>query len=68
MTTDRVFLDSVLGFLGISITLYAVAQLYMYISNDTIIKPTVRCKYCKKFIGEQVCIPVSYLFSLVPMF
>ncbi|KAL4892573.1 putative ion channel [Aspergillus ambiguus] len=48
-----VFLETVLSFIGISGTLYAVAQLYMYISHDTIIKPTVHCRYCKKFISEQ---------------
>lgn len=49
------FLETVLSFLGVSVTLYAVAQLYMYISHDAIIKPTVHCRYCKKFISDQVC-------------
>ncbi|KAF9886548.1 hypothetical protein FE257_011320 [Aspergillus nanangensis] len=48
-----VFLETIISFFGVSLTLYAVAQLYMYISHDTIIKPTVRCKYCRKFIGKR---------------
>ncbi|PTU20411.1 hypothetical protein P175DRAFT_0517357 [Aspergillus ochraceoroseus IBT 24754] len=47
------FLENVLNFCGISLTLYAVAQMYMYVSHNKIIKPTVRCRYCRQFISEQ---------------
>lgn len=48
-----VFIETVLNFLGVSLTLYAVGHLYMWIFHDKIIKPTVRCPYCKQYIGES---------------
>jgi large conductance mechanosensitive channel len=49
-----VFLETVLNFLGISLTLYTVAQLYMRVSHDKIIKRQVKCKYCRKWISDKV--------------
>ncbi|KAJ5457874.1 hypothetical protein N7475_009262 [Penicillium sp. IBT 31633x] len=46
------FIETLLNFLGVSLTLYAVGHLYMLIFQNKIIKPTVRCPYCKQFIGE----------------
>ncbi|KAJ5620258.1 hypothetical protein N7510_004242 [Penicillium lagena] len=48
-----VFIENIVNFLGVSLTLYAVAQLYMSISHQRIIKPTRRCRYCKKFISVK---------------
>ncbi|KAL3441639.1 large-conductance mechanosensitive channel [Aspergillus insuetus] len=48
-----VFLETVLNFLGISLTLYTVAQLYMRVSHDKIIKRQVKCKYCLKWISDK---------------
>ncbi|KAL2826292.1 chaperonin 10-like protein [Aspergillus cavernicola] len=48
------FLENVLNFLGLSMTLYALAQLYMCVSRYKIIKPTVKCQYCQKWISEKV--------------
>lgn len=48
------FIETLLNFLGVSLTLYAVGHLYMLIFQNKIIKPTVRCPYCKQFIGEAV--------------
>ncbi|OQE10450.1 hypothetical protein PENVUL_c004G06960 [Penicillium vulpinum] len=47
------FIETVLNFLGVSLTLYAVGHLYMLIFHDKVIKPTVRCPYCKQYIGKS---------------
>jgi len=48
------FLSQVLNFFGIALTLYAIAQLYQWVSKDKVIKHTVKCKYCRKRISEKV--------------
>ncbi|KAJ5218686.1 uncharacterized protein N7498_000785 [Penicillium cinerascens] len=47
------FVENFLNFLGVSLTLFAVAHMYMFVSHNKIIKPTVRCKYCRKFISAE---------------
>ncbi|KAJ5370669.1 Large-conductance mechanosensitive channel [Penicillium cataractarum] len=47
------FVENILNFAGVSLTLFAVAHLYMFISHDKIIKPTIRCRYCRKFISVE---------------
>ncbi|CDM30645.1 hypothetical protein DTO013E5_2421 [Penicillium roqueforti] len=47
------FAETVLNFLGVSLTLYAVGNMYMMIFPDKIIKPTVRCPYCRQYISKQ---------------
>ncbi|OJJ45263.1 hypothetical protein ASPZODRAFT_99152 [Penicilliopsis zonata CBS 506.65] len=47
------FLEKVLSFFAMSLTLYAIARMYMWLSHDPIIKNTVRCRYCRKYIGEK---------------
>ncbi|KAJ5101915.1 hypothetical protein NUU61_004137 [Penicillium alfredii] len=47
------FIQNVIGFFGISLTLYAVGHLYTWISSNKIIKPTVQCEYCKQFISVE---------------
>ncbi|KAJ5397443.1 hypothetical protein N7509_005556 [Penicillium cosmopolitanum] len=47
------FIETILNFMGVSLTLFAVAHLYMAVSHNKIIKPTVRCRYCKKFISVE---------------
>lgn len=54
MVVNSVFLDNVIRFLGIGLSLYGIAQLYMWVSHDAIIKRTVMCKYCRKRINEKV--------------
>lgn len=34
--------------------MFAVAHLYMLVFHDKIIKPTVRCRYCKNYISIEV--------------
>ncbi|EFX05611.1 mechanosensitive ion channel [Grosmannia clavigera kw1407] len=48
-----VFLNRAINFLGVGISLYALAGLYQYFSHDPIIKHTVKCKYCRKRISEK---------------
>ncbi|KAJ5690037.1 Large-conductance mechanosensitive channel [Penicillium macrosclerotiorum] len=48
-----IFIETILNFLGVSCTLFAVAHIYMFVSHNKIIKPTVRCRYCKKFISIE---------------
>ncbi|MCJ1403954.1 hypothetical protein MMC11_007177 [Xylographa trunciseda] len=47
------FLDNVLRFLGLGIALYTIAQIYGWMSDDSIIKKTVKCKYCRKRISPS---------------
>ncbi|KAJ5160169.1 Anditomin synthesis protein L [Penicillium canariense] len=54
------FVQNMLNFAGVSLTLFAVAHLYMLISQDKIIKPTVRCRYCRKFISVEVRSSTQY--------
>ncbi|KAH8592810.1 large-conductance mechanosensitive channel [Bisporella sp. PMI_857] len=47
------FLNKVFNFMGVGMALYTVASVYEWCSNDSIIKCTVKCKYCKKRISEK---------------
>ena len=57
MTFDSSFIDVVINFFGIGIALYTIASVYTWLSNDAIIKHTVKCKFCRKRISEKVQIP-----------
>ena len=48
------FIDKVVNFIGVGLSLYIIAQLYGWASNDSVIKHTVKCKYCRKQISEKV--------------
>lgn len=48
------FVNNIFNFIGIGIALYTVALVYGWASNDSVIKHTVKCKYCKKRISEKV--------------
>ena len=54
MTLDSSFIDVVINFFGIGIALYTIASVYTWVSNDAIIKHTVKCKFCRKRISEKV--------------
>ncbi|MCJ1226998.1 hypothetical protein MMC12_003653 [Toensbergia leucococca] len=47
------FLSKVFNFIGIAIALFVIARVYGWASNDSVIKHTVKCKYCKKRISEK---------------
>ncbi|KAJ3555429.1 hypothetical protein NM688_g2585 [Phlebia brevispora] len=48
-----VFLDKTLTFMCLGLVLYGLAQMYGILSQDSIIKTTVKCPYCRKSISEK---------------
>ena len=48
------FINRVFNFLGIGVALYTVALVYGWASSDSVIKHTVKCKFCRKRISEKV--------------
>ena len=60
MLCHRSFLDKSLTFISLGLVLYLIAQTYAFFSKDSIIKHTVRCPYCRKYISEKV------VFDAVP--
>ena len=47
-------MDKTVTFLALGLVLYSIAQIYGFLSKDSIIKHTVRCPYCRKFVSEKV--------------
>jgi large conductance mechanosensitive channel len=47
------FLDKVLRFLLIALSLWIIAMTYSRTSGDNIVKRQVKCKYCRKYISEK---------------
>ncbi|KZP14029.1 putative ion channel [Athelia psychrophila] len=47
------FIEQVVTFLGIGMTLYLLAQLYGLLSHDNIIRRTIKCRYCRKWCSEK---------------
>jgi hypothetical protein len=47
------FLNRLLNFMGVGFSLYGLAAVYQYFSQDPIIKHTVKCRYCRKRINEK---------------
>ncbi|KAK4157342.1 large-conductance mechanosensitive channel [Chaetomidium leptoderma] len=47
------FLNRMLNFMGVGFSLYGLAAVYQYLSQDPIIKHTVKCRYCRKRINEK---------------
>ena len=56
----RTFINKVFNFFGIGISLYIIANVYTWVSNDAVIKNTVKCKFCRKRISEKVCFVSIY--------
>jgi hypothetical protein len=61
----RAFLNKVISFFGIGLTLYTVGQVYTYFSEDVVIKRTVKCRYCRKWISSKVRSHVLQRFTYV---
>lgn len=61
----RAFLNKFISFVGIGLTLYAVGQVYTYFSEDVVIKRTVKCRYCRKWISSKVSAHVIQCFRYV---
>ncbi|KAJ9604377.1 hypothetical protein H2200_011211 [Cladophialophora chaetospira] len=47
------FLNNVINFFALGFSLYAIALIYSSVSHDSIIKKTVKCKYCRKSISPK---------------
>ncbi|KAF2867464.1 putative large-conductance mechanosensitive channel [Massariosphaeria phaeospora] len=47
------FLDKIVRFLLIALSLWAIASVYSRASDDNIVKKQVKCKYCRKYISEK---------------
>ena len=45
------FIGKVFNFVGYGFALYLIAKIYSSTSHDNIIKRTVRCSYCRKYIS-----------------
>lgn len=46
------FLENILNFFGIGLSLYLIAQIYGFFSKDSMIKHMKQCQYCKKPMSE----------------
>ncbi|MCJ1440677.1 MAG: hypothetical protein MMC23_001163 [Stictis urceolatum] len=47
------FIDRIVNFLAIALALFFAGKMYGWLSNDTVIKRSVKCKYCRKRISEK---------------
>ncbi|KAK0645688.1 large-conductance mechanosensitive channel [Cercophora newfieldiana] len=47
------FLNRLINFIGVGLSLYGLASLYQFFSKDPIIKHQVKCRYCRKWINEK---------------
>lgn len=47
------FLNTLISFLCVGLSLYGLAHFYQMFSSDPIIKHTKKCKYCKKLVSER---------------
>lgn len=48
------FLNQLVSFLCVGISLYGLAHVFQFFSPEPIIKHTVKCKYCRKRISNKV--------------
>ena len=53
LTCYRTFIDRIVNFLAIALALFFAGKMYGWLSNDTVIKRSVKCKYCRKRISEK---------------
>ncbi|KAF4811815.1 Anditomin synthesis protein L [Colletotrichum tropicale] len=55
------FLNQLVSFFCIGFALYGLAHIFQHFSRDPIIRPTVKCKYCRKRISikAQRCVNCS---------
>ena len=48
------FINKLFNFIGVGLALYMIANAYTWLSNDSVIKHTVKCRFCRKRISEKV--------------
>ncbi|RXW24000.1 hypothetical protein EST38_g1879 [Candolleomyces aberdarensis] len=51
--TYGAFLDTIITFLGVGFSLYFIAVTYGTVTKDSVIKATVKCRFCRKEIGAK---------------
>jgi len=54
ISMNSTFLNKVFNFIGVGLALYIIANVYTWLSNDAVIKNTIKCKFCRKRISEKV--------------
>ena len=47
------FLDKVVRFILIAVSLWGIASAYSRWSGDNIVKKQVKCRYCRKYISDK---------------
>ncbi|KAF2227852.1 large-conductance mechanosensitive channel [Elsinoe ampelina] len=47
------FLDAVLRFVLVALSLFLIAKAYEWVSKDKVVKRQVKCRYCRKYISEK---------------
>jgi large conductance mechanosensitive channel len=47
------FIDKLVRFFAIAVTLWVIASVYSRASDDNIVKKQVKCKFCRKYISEK---------------
>jgi large conductance mechanosensitive channel len=47
------FVEKLLHFVMISISLFLIASFYSWATKDNIVKKQVKCRYCRKWINEK---------------
>ncbi|KAF2232746.1 putative ion channel [Viridothelium virens] len=47
------FVDKIVRFFIIAMSLYLIARIYSWVAKDNIVKRKVKCKYCRKRISEK---------------
>jgi len=67
-TTDKkplfsTFLDKVISFVGVGVTMYAIVNLYTFFTQDTLIQQKTKCGYCRKEISGKVHINFLLCYS-----
>jgi len=56
----RAFINQIFNFVGVGLGLYIIANVYTWVSNDAIIKESVKCKFCRKRISPKVSLSFSF--------
>ncbi|KAJ2915467.1 hypothetical protein MD484_g4953, partial [Candolleomyces efflorescens] len=51
--TYGAFLDTVITFLGVGFSLYLIAVTYGRVTKDSVIKVTIKCRFCRKEISAK---------------
>lgn len=59
------FIDNVASFLALGMFLYFIARVYSLFAKESIIKHTVKCAFCRKYIPEKVWSNTYYVLNSI---